>query len=97
MWTSDYPTTSEVGKSEVLALLTVRRPSSVRGPACSLAALLGRHLGRARLPALETALASQRNRRRVLSGILRGRVLGLARGDVYDQLGELVGVAGTFA
>jgi hypothetical protein len=71
-------------------------------PACAssalggLAALLGRHARSAGFATLQPAFASQLDRCGVLPVIL-GRVLDLARSDVYDQLAKLVGVARTFA
>jgi hypothetical protein len=64
-------------------------------PSC-LRALIARHLCGARFAALQAAFASERDRRRVLPGVL-GRVLELASGDVHHELGKPVWVHGALA
>ena len=59
-------------------------------------ALLGGHLRRARLAALQPALPPERDGGRVLPAVL-GRVDLLAGGDVDNQLCELVRVTRTLA
>jgi hypothetical protein len=61
-----------------------------------LGALLRRHVGSPGLPPLQATLAPKCHRRRVLPGVL-DRLLGLADGDVHNQLRELVRITRTLA
>ena len=65
---------------------------------CGSRTPLGCHLAARALPTLETASPSKAYGGRVLTPFLRRRLalLGLARRNVHDRLGELVGVAGAF-
>jgi hypothetical protein len=78
------------------SLFAIRgRPLRLRSPSRRLAALLGRHPRRPRLPALLATLAPERNRRGVLAlvGVRRRLVTGRLVRDRLRQLVQVGGVA----
>ena len=75
--------------------LCVRVPAGVGSALGGLAALLGRHALGAGLPALKAAFAPKLDRSGVLLAVDRlDRVLGVASGDVEDQLASWFGSRG---
>ena len=73
--------------------LLTRFPPRFGGPFRGRVTLLRRHLLCPCFAALQPAFSAERDSRRVLSYAL-GRVLNVARSDIYDELAELVGITG---
>lgn len=73
-------------------------PSPRSRPPRNLAALFRAELRCPRFPALQPAASAERHGSGIFGGIVRARIgliLSDARGDIDDQLCELVGIAGT--